>query len=99
MNRGKDKAKPSIDFEVLHIGLCDAVICTRLPIKEATIRLNRESPTGSSHRWTFDRRASNQSPCPDGQGKTHYRLFCQLEKGKDGKGERNEDSGILSTNR
>ena len=54
----------------------DAVICTRLPIDEAAARLNRESPSGVSHPWSFDGEASNQSPCPDGQGKTHYRLFC-----------------------
>lgn len=76
MNKEKDKAKPSISFEILHIGLCDAVICTRLDIGEATRRLNAESPTGSSHPWEFDGRAENQFPCPDGQGKTHYRLFC-----------------------
>ena len=76
MNRGKDKAKPSVDFEILHVSLVNAVICTRLPIEEASARLNRESPSGVSHRWEFDGEASNQSPCPDGQGKTHYRLFC-----------------------
>ncbi len=70
------KAKPSVDFEALHIGLVDAVICTRLPIDEATARLNRESPTGISSRWRFDKKKANKSPCPDGQGKTHYRLFC-----------------------
>ena len=74
MNKGK--AKATVDFEILHIGLCDAVICTRLPIAEASIRLNRESSSGISHAWAFDGKASNQSPCPDGQGKTHYRLFC-----------------------
>ncbi len=76
MNRGKDKAKPEVDFEILHVGLCDVVICTRLPIEEATARVNRESPTGSSHPWSFDGKGSNQFPCPDGQGKTHYRLYC-----------------------
>jgi len=76
MNKGKAKAKPSVDFEILHIGLCDTVICTRLPIEEASARLNRESPSGASHPWAFDGKAPNQNPCPDGQGKTHYRLFC-----------------------
>ena len=76
MNKRSTKAKPSIDFEILHIGLCDAVICTRLPIDEAAARLNRESPSGVSHPWSFDGEASNHFPCPDGQGKTHYRLFC-----------------------
>lgn len=74
MNKGK--AKPSIDFEVLHVGLIDAVICTRLPIAEAITRLNAEHPTGISSRWSFDGKKKNQSPCSDGQGKTHYRLFC-----------------------
>lgn len=76
MNKGKAEAKPSVDFEILHIGLCDAVICTRLPIEEAAAKLNGESPSGVSHPWEFDGEVSNQSPCPDGQGKTHYRLFC-----------------------
>jgi len=76
MNKGNTKAKPSVDFEILHVGLCDAVICSRLPIEEATAKLNRESPSGVSHRWEFDGEPLNQSPCPDGQGKTHYRLFC-----------------------
>ena len=76
MNKRKAKAKPSVDFEILHIGLCDAVICTRLPIEEASARLNRESPSGVSHPWSFDGDSSNQGPCPDDQGKTHYRLFC-----------------------
>lgn len=76
MNKGKDKARPEVDFEVLHVGLCDAVICTRLPIEEATARLNREHPTGTSHAWSFDGDKKQKGPCPDGQGKTHYRLFC-----------------------
>lgn len=76
MNKGKDKANPSIDFEILQTGIVDSVICTRLPIEEATKRLNAEAPTGTSHRWVYDGKATNHSPCPDGQGKTHYRLFC-----------------------
>lgn len=76
MNKGKDKAKPSVDFEILHIGLCDAVICTRLPIDEATRRLNRENPTGIHSQWSFDGEKTNRFSCPDGQGKTHYHLFC-----------------------
>jgi len=74
MNKGKNKAKPNIDFEVLYIGMCDAVVCTRLSIEEATSRLNRESPTGISSKWRFD--GNGQAPCPDGQGKTHYRFSC-----------------------
>ncbi len=70
------KAKPSIDFEIVRYGLVDAVICTRLPIEEATRRLNSEMPTGISSQWSFDGKKENQSPCSDGQGKTHYRLFC-----------------------
>lgn len=76
MNKGKERAKPSVDFEILHIGLCDIVICSRLPIEEATERVNKESPSGVSHPWSSNGGDCNQSPCPDGQGKTHYRLFC-----------------------
>ena len=74
--KSNTKAKVSVDFEILHIGLVDVVICTRLPINEATARLNRESPSGVSHSWEFDGGKENKFPCPDGQGKTHYRLFC-----------------------
>ena len=70
------KARPAVEFEILHIGICDAVICTRLPIDEATSQLNRERPTGIRSRWQFDSKKASQCPCPDGQGKTHYRLFC-----------------------
>lgn len=76
MNKGKDKAKQEVDFEILQVGLTAAVICTRLPIEEATGKLNAQSPTGISSPWSFDGDADNQFPCPDGQGKTHYRLFC-----------------------
>ena len=71
MNKGK--ARPNIDFEILHIGVCQAVICTRLPIEEATNRLNAESPTGISSKWALGRGLTS---CPDGQGKTHYPFFC-----------------------
>ena len=70
------KAKPSVDFEVLHVGLVDAVICTRLPLDEAIKRLNIENPTGIHSQWAWVEEQSIKSPCPDGQGKTHYRLFC-----------------------
>lgn len=76
MNKGKDKANLKIDFEILHIGLCDAVICTRLPIDDAVKRCNAESPTGIGSRWSFDGKSVNQNPCPYGQGKIHYHLFC-----------------------
>ena len=72
----KTKARASVDFEITHIGLLDAIICTRLPIEEATARLNVESPPGTSHGWRFDGEAKNKAPCPDGQGKTHYRFYC-----------------------
>jgi hypothetical protein len=70
------KANPSLDFEILHVGICDAVICTRLSIDEATKRLNAHHPTGIHSHWSFDEKKSNKCPCPDGQGKTHYHLFC-----------------------
>ena len=72
----KGKADPNIDFYILHIGLCDAVICTSLPIEEATEKFNTQSPTGLSSRWSFDGKEKNKVSCPDGQGKTHYHLFC-----------------------
>lgn len=74
--KNSTKAKPELDFEVLHIGLLDAVICTRLPIKQAEAKLQRENPAGTTANWRFDGKKKNQAPCSDGQGKTHYRLFC-----------------------
>jgi hypothetical protein len=76
MNKDNTKARPSVDFEILHVGMCDAAICTRLPIDKAIKRLNMESPSGTSLHWSFDGKKSNKVPCPDEQGKTHYRLFC-----------------------
>lgn len=70
------KANPSVDFQILHVDLLYAVICTRLPIDEAIKRLNTASPTGIKSGWSFDGKESNKNPCPDGQNKTHYRLFC-----------------------
>ncbi len=70
------KADPTKDFQICHIGFLDAVICTNLPIEEAQARLRIESPVGTRSNWTFDGKPENQVPCPDGQGKTHYRLFC-----------------------
>lgn len=76
MTKRNTKANLAIDFEILHVDLIYAVICTRLPIDEATERLNIASPTGIHSQWKFDGKKSNKSPCPDGQNKTHYRLFC-----------------------
>jgi len=76
MNKNQGKADLNVDFEILGYGLVDALICTRLSIKEATIRLNRELPTGISSKWEFNGEPANQAPCQDDEGKTHYRLFC-----------------------
>jgi len=76
MSKKSTRANPSLDFEVLHVGLVNAVICTRLPIEEATSILNREHPTGINSKWAFDGDEKNKTPCPDGQGKTHYRMLC-----------------------
>lgn len=76
MKKKSTKADPAVDFQILHIGLIDAVICTSLPIDEAIKRLNIENPTGIHSGWTYDGEMANNCPCPDGQNKTHYRLFC-----------------------
>jgi len=70
------KANPKVDFQIMHVGLIDAVICTSLPIEGATARLNREYPTGISSKWAYDGKKKNRAPCSDEQGKMHYRLFC-----------------------
>ena len=73
MNKGKDKANPELDFEILHTGLVETIICTSLPIEEA---LRRVGPSGTSGGWQYEDKSENNCPCPDGQGKTHYRLIC-----------------------
>ena len=76
MKKESTKANPSVDFQILHIGLVDAVICTRLPIKEAVAKFRQESPSGTTGNWEYHNHRENKSPCPDGQGKTHYHLYC-----------------------
>jgi len=73
MSEGKGKANPKADIEFLHVGLVDMAICTRLSIEEA---LRRVGPSGTSGGWQYEDKEANHSPCPDGQGKTHYRLIC-----------------------
>ncbi len=73
---GDTKAKDGVNFQILNVGLLNAVICTRLLVPEATRRLNAESPTGLSSKWGFSGKARDKSPCPDGQGKTHYVFYC-----------------------
>jgi len=76
MKKANTKANPSVDFEIIKCGLIDVIICTSLPIDEATKRLNTAYPTGIASQWSFDGKDHNKCPCPDGQNKTHYRLFC-----------------------
>lgn len=66
MIRAADTIAP--DFTVYSIGAMCASICTRLPLDEATRRLNAEHPTGV-HPWfpssdkAFACGAPNPSPC------------------------------------
>ena len=67
------------DFYILNVGLVGAVICTSLPIVEATNRLNSASPTGIGSRWALSDEEEghpNHAPCPDNPKNTHYAFNC-----------------------
>ncbi len=73
------KQKVDGDFYILNVGLIGAVICTSLPIEEATSRLNSQSPTGISSGWRLsdeEDESPNHAPCPDNANNTHYAFNC-----------------------
>ncbi len=79
MAKTKQKEKTKESFYILKVGLVGAIICTNLPIEEATRRLNMGSPTGISSRWELseeEKGSPNHAPCPDYPGNTHYRFNC-----------------------
>lgn len=72
-----------MEFTVYSVGLCFASVCTSLPLKEATRRLNVEHPTGTRNEWkpsedaTFHSGEPNPCPCNTNPGThKHYLFVC-----------------------
>lgn len=71
-----------MDFEVYSIGLCNASVCTSLPLDAATLRLNTTHPTGIRSQWaptkllTFKCGTPIGCACPDHPGNKHYLFHC-----------------------
>lgn len=75
-------------FIVYSEGFVCTSVCTNLPIKEATERLNTEQPTGIGSQWhkstdkTFsdgkisDGKTKNGAACPYNKGNKHYLFNC-----------------------
>lgn len=70
------------DFDCYSIGPLCASVCTNLPDKEATERLNETHPTGVSFKWkisadkTFSGGQPHPCPCPDHAGNRHILFTC-----------------------
>ena len=69
-------------FEVLSAGLCCASVCSCLPLKEITKRLNSEHPTGILSKWglseekEFADGSPNPCHCQDSPDNKHYLFNC-----------------------
>ena len=70
------------EFEAYGVGICNASVCTSLPIDEATSRLNAIHPTGVSSKWkpsedkNFASGETNPCACPDHPGNQHILFNC-----------------------
>lgn len=54
-------------FEIYARGIAHCSVCTTLTDGEATVQINRESPTGISTRWAIVERrfaSGEPNPCP-----------------------------------
>lgn len=73
------KKKPATKPEefTARVDVFVAVVCTSLPIRSATVRLNREHPTGTTHRWSpgRERQPAHGSACLDHPGTHRHYLF------------------------
>lgn len=73
---------PDSDFYVIGYGLCYCSVCTSLDDEAAVVRVNRESPTGTSSDWSIDGEGHfadgtpNPSPCPHFPGYRHLLFSC-----------------------
>jgi len=65
---------------IIRAGICYAIVCTDMTDKEAiTAKINRDSPTGTSHPWTLcedTQEEKNPRPCSDTPGNFHYFFEC-----------------------
>lgn len=70
------------EFEAYNVGIVNASVCTSLPLKEATKRLNEEHPTGISSQWskseskTFSGGEPNPCKCKDNPKNKHWLFSC-----------------------
>ncbi len=78
----KDKSKPD-DFTLLREGILFSLICTSLPIEEATDRMNRLHPAGTEHGWMLSERTEfrhgEPHPCAcqeHPETHKHYLMVC-----------------------
>ena len=71
-----------MEFEVYSIGICNASVCTSLPINEATERLNAAYPTGIASQWKpstdkyFRSGECIGHQCPDHKNNKHFLFHC-----------------------
>jgi hypothetical protein len=78
-NTEQNNKNAELDYSYVYSGLVFVVICTRLPIEEATARLNCENPTGIASRWQLASEEDgkpNHRPCPTNPKNTHYLFEC-----------------------
>lgn len=69
-----------VDFYILDWGIVHATVCTSLPIRKATDRLNAELPTGIASRWAKAKGAEfakvQGMKCAELPGHRHYLFNC-----------------------
>jgi hypothetical protein len=78
-----NQTKTDTEFYVLKVGMVAALVCTRLPVREATKRLNQQSPTGINSRWSraakgrkFTTGEENGVACDEVAGNRHWIYTC-----------------------
>lgn len=71
-----------MEFEAYSVGICNASVCTSLPVNAAEQRLNVEHPTGIGMKWKLskDKTFAGGQPmpcdCRDYPGNKHYLFHC-----------------------
>lgn len=76
--------KPPYDFLIYSRGIVHSSVCSSLPPRETTDRINLEEPTQISHPWELSKdkffrggRAKNPCPCHDyPETHKHYLFVC-----------------------
>jgi len=70
------------EFTTYSVGLVSASVCTRLPLKEATSKLNSQEPTGIPNGWRpskdkeFATGQPNPCECNRDPRNKHYLFNC-----------------------